>query len=128
MPLSTPRPAASPEARLREFWALFDAKDYQALLRMMTDDAIETDDFAKVWLRGHAAIGQNFARIGERYEDSHTAIEDVNVTATSSTAVVSCVVRYQMRWDGQPFSVNAPTTMVFVRESGAWRVALLHTR
>ena len=93
MPLSTPRPAASPEARLREFWALFDAKDYQALLRMMTDDAIETDDFAKVWLRGHAAIGQNFARIGERYEDSHTAIEDVNVTASSSTAVVSCVVR-----------------------------------
>ena len=128
MPLSTHQPAASPEARVREFWTHFDAKDYQALLRMMTDDAIETDDFAKVWLRGREAIGQNFARIGERYEDSHTTIQDVNVTAASSIAVVSCVVRYQMRWDGQPFSVEAPTTMVFVLKSGAWRVALLHTR
>ena len=105
MAISTTRPAASPEARLREFWALYDAKDYQALVRMMTDDAIETEDFAKVYLRGPEAKGQNFARIGERYEDSHTAIEDVNVTATSSTAVVTCVVRHHMRWDGQPFSV-----------------------
>ena len=128
MPLSTPRPAASPEARLREFWALFDAKDYQALLRMMTDDAIETDDFAKVWLRGHAAIGEHFARMGERYEDSHTALEDVTVTETSANAVVTCVVVYQLRWDSQPGSWRWPTTMIFVREAGAWKIALLHTK
>src|SRR5207249_3405178 len=56
------RPTVAPlERRLREFWALFDSKDYEALLAMMTVDALETDDFAKVWLRGHAAIGENFA-------------------------------------------------------------------
>jgi len=125
---STPLPAGSPEARLREFWAFFDAKDYDALSGMMTDDAVETDDFAKVWLRGREAIRDNFARIGERYEDSRTAIEDVTATATSSMAVVTCVVRYQMRWDGQPVSVDAPTTIVFVDESGVWKVAMLHTR
>jgi ketosteroid isomerase-like protein len=113
---------------LREFWARFDAKDYVALMAMMTEDAIETDDLAKVWLRGHAAIGEHFARIGERYEDSHTLLEDVRVTETAAAAVVACVVHYQMRWDGQPASVEAPTTMIFVRGAGAWRIALLHTR
>jgi ketosteroid isomerase-like protein len=123
------RPTVAPlERRLREFWALFDAKDYEALLAMMTVDALETDDFAKVWLRGHAAIGENYARIGELSDESHTVLRDVRVTETSAMAVVTCVVHYQMRWRGQPTSVDAPTTMIFVRESGGWSVALLHTR
>jgi ketosteroid isomerase-like protein len=128
MPRAHRPPVAPLERRLREFWALFDAKDYEALLAMMTVDSLETDDFAKVWLRGHAAISENYARIGEFSEDSHTVLRDVRVTETSAMAVVTCVVHYQMRWRGQPTSVDAPTTMFFVRESGVWRVALLHTR
>jgi ketosteroid isomerase-like protein len=125
----THRPTVAPlERRLREFWALFDSKDYEALLAMMTVDALETDDFAKVWLRGHAAIGENFARIGELSEDSHTVLRDLKVTETSAMAVVTCAVHYQMRWRGQPTSVDAPTTMIFVRKSGEWSVALLHTK
>jgi ketosteroid isomerase-like protein len=46
------------ERVVREFWAHFDAKDYQALSAMMTEDALETDDLAQGWLRGPAAIGQ----------------------------------------------------------------------
>jgi ketosteroid isomerase-like protein len=119
----------SPEQRLREFWALFDVKDYQALMAMMTDDAMETDDFSKVWLHGPASIGENFARIGERYEDSHTDVRDVVVTTqTATTALVTCVVHYQMVWDGQLITVDAPTTIAFIRHSGVWRIALLHTR
>lgn len=74
---------------MREFWAHFDAKDFVALLAMMTEDAIETYDLAKGWLRGHAAIGEHFARIGRRSEDSHTLLEDVKVTETSQTAAVN---------------------------------------
>jgi ketosteroid isomerase-like protein len=121
-------PLAAPEQRLREFWAHFDAKDYQALVAMMTDEALETDDFSRTWLRGPAAIAENFARIGERYEDSHTLLRDVNVTETSDTAVLTCVVQYQMRWDREPFSVDAPTTMIFTREPDEWKITLLHTR
>jgi ketosteroid isomerase-like protein len=116
------------ERRVQEFWAHFDAKDYEALLAAMTEDAIETDDLAKGWLRGHVSIGEHFARIGERYEDSHTALEDMKVTETSAIAVVTCVVHYQTRWDGQPATVEAPTTMIFVPEGGVWRMALLHTK
>lgn len=128
MPPAPRPPVAPPERRLREFWALFDAKDYEALLAMMTEDALETDDLAKGWLRGQAAIGEHFARMGERYVDSHTVLEDVKVTETSDTAVVTCVVHYQMRWDGQPGSWRWPTTMIFVLEAGVWRVSLLHTK
>jgi hypothetical protein len=92
---------------LREFWALFDAKGYEALSAMMTVDTLATDDFAKVWLRGYAAIGENFARIGELSEDSHTVLRDVRVIETSALAVVTCVVHYEMRWRGQPTSVDA---------------------
>lgn len=101
------RPPVPPlERRLREFWAHFDARDYEALLAMMTEDAMETDDLAQGWLRGQAAIGEHFVRIGQRSEDSHTLLEDVKVTETSATAVVTCLVHYQMRWDGQPASVK----------------------
>src|SRR5438046_10748646 len=107
MPRAHRPPVAPLEQRLREFWALFDAKDYEALLAMMTVDALATDDFAKVWLRGHAAIGENFARIGELSEESHTVLRDLKVTETSTLAVVTCAVHYQMRWRGQPTAVAA---------------------
>lgn len=119
---------ATPEQRVHQFWALFDAKDYQALLAIMTDDAMETDDFAKVWLRGRAAIRENFARIGKRFDESHTRVRDVQVTETPEIAVATCVVNYQLLWDGSPFTADAPTTMIFVREPGTWRLRLLHTR
>lgn len=128
MPPAHRPPVAPPERRLREFWALFDAKDYEALLAMMTEDALETDDLAKGWLRGQAAIGEHFARMGERYVDSHTVLEDVKVTETSDTTVVTCVVHYQMRWDGKQGSWRWPTTMIFVLDAGVWRVSLLHTK
>jgi ketosteroid isomerase-like protein len=66
--------------------------------------------------------------MGERYEDSETVLEDVEVVETSDTAVVTCVVHYQMHWDGQPGSWRWPTTMIFVRQGGVWRLALLHTK
>jgi SnoaL-like domain len=52
----------------------------------------------------------------------------MTVTETSAIAVVTCVVHYQMLWDGQPASVEASTTMFFVPEGGVWRMALLHTK
>src|SRR6266508_2288759 len=102
MPPPTRLPATPLERDARQFWAHFDAKDHQALVAMMTEDAMETDDLAKRWLRGQAAIEEHFARMGERYDDSHTVLEDVQVSKISDTAVLTCVVHYQMRWDGQP--------------------------
>jgi ketosteroid isomerase-like protein len=112
----------------REFWAHFDAKDWEALLAMMTPDAMETDDLAGGWLRGPAAIGEHFAGMGPRYEDSHTTLEDVEVAETTDTAVITCVVHYEMRWDGQPGTWRWPTTMIFKRQAGEWRLALVHTK
>jgi ketosteroid isomerase-like protein len=89
---------------------------------------METDDLAHGWLRGQPAIGEHFARMGERYEGSQTVPEDVEVTETSDSAVVTCVVHYQMRWDGRPGSWRWPTTMIFLRQGGEWRLALVHPK
>lgn len=78
--------------------------------------------------RGRAAIGENFSRIGKRYDESHTGVRNVQVTQTPEIAVVTCVIHYELLWDGSPFTVDAPTTMIFVREPGTWRLRLLHTR
>lgn len=125
---SAGQPVAPVEGLAREFWAHFDAKDHQALVALMTDDALETDDLAKVWLRGRSAIAEHFAAMGNRFEESDTALEDVKVTETPGMAVLTCVVHYRMKWDGEPGSWQWPTTMIFVRASGAWRIALLHTK
>jgi ketosteroid isomerase-like protein len=122
-------PPVSPlEERAREFWSHFDVKDHRALVDMMTQEAMETDDLAQRWLHGQAAIEEHFARMGKRYEDSHTRLEDVTVNESPETAVLTCVVHYQMRWDGQPGEWRWPTTMIFVRKAGEWRIALVHTK
>jgi ketosteroid isomerase-like protein len=95
---------------------------------MMTPNAMETDDLAGGWLRGPAAIGEHFAAMGPRYEDSHTVLEDVEVTATTDTAVLTCIVHYEMRWDGTPGTWRWPTTMIFRRQAGEWRLAVVHTK
>ena len=112
----------------RAFWAYFDGKDYAALASLMTDDAIETDDLAGGWLRGPAAISEHFAGMGVRYDESHTTLEDVAVTATSAIAVITCVVDYQMRWDGEPGRWRWPTTMILARDADQWKLAVLHTK
>jgi ketosteroid isomerase-like protein len=65
MSSSKPRPATPAERDARQFWAHFDAKDHRALVAMMTEDALETDDLAKRWLRGQPAIEEHFGRMGE---------------------------------------------------------------
>ena len=79
MPACIRPPAPSLERRLREFWAHLDAKD-GALLATMIEDAKRSDDLAKGWLRGHAAIGEHFARIGQRSEPQPVAGESTSTT------------------------------------------------
>lgn len=67
------------EATVRQFWARFDAKDFEALVAMMADGACETDDASHGWIRGRAQIEEHFASLGARFSDSHTTLEDVHV-------------------------------------------------
>jgi hypothetical protein len=65
------------ERRVQEFWAHFDAKDYEALLALMTEDAIETDDLVvkdaggNVVMDGSGAVRARYAKSMSENPDIH---------------------------------------------------------
>ena len=120
--------AEAPEATVRQFWAHFDAKEFEALAALMADGACETDDASHGWIRGRAQIEEHFVSLGARFSDSHTTVDEVHVVEADGAAIVTCMVTYSMTWRDQPTTVQAPTSLVLLRQDRSWNIALLHTK
>ena len=70
------------------------------------------------------------ARAGEdgiaEAEDFHYRVEDLRIDVFGPTAVATFVLDYGFRADGAEISARARTTLVFVAEGSAWKIAHEH--
>lgn len=97
------------------------------MVEFLSDDAQGVDEISRRWLRGRAEVeGYLSAMLGSVREIS-TELRDVHEHAWGDTGVVTCWLEQTYTLDGTPGGVSAPTTMVFRREGGDWRLALFHS-
>jgi ketosteroid isomerase-like protein len=104
-----------------------DALDTQAVGAMLTEDAQSVDENTRGWTRGRAAIEAYLSQLEESASDVHSRISDINEAVWGDVGLVTFVLDQTYTMDGEERTITAPTSFVFRRQNGDWKLALIHT-
>lgn len=110
-----------------EYLRLLDAKDEAAIRELLTDDAQLVDEITRHWVRGPSAIGVAMRTIFSRVSDVHSTAEDANVVRWGDIEVETFVLNQTYDLEGVTTRVISPTTLVWRRVAGAWKLALIQS-
>lgn len=113
------------EKRVRDMMRKMDAKDWDALNQMATDDLRGVDEITRKWTHGKKTIidGLREAPI----EDLRTEVRDISETTWGDTGLVTCWIEQDYTYQGKPQHVSAPTTLLFRKTGSDWRMVLFHS-
>jgi ketosteroid isomerase-like protein len=101
--------------------------DLDPLGAMLTDDAQSVDEITRGWTRGRLAIQAYLSQLNDTVSDVHSRISDVQAKIWGDGGLVTFVLDQTYTIDGQQQSISAPTSIVFVRQDGDWKISLIHT-
>jgi ketosteroid isomerase-like protein len=113
--------------RASDYFRLIDAKDEAGLRAMFSGHPQHADEITRGWLRGRQAVLACLADTFPHITDIHSTIEDIEVRRWGDVEVETFMLRQSYVYDGTPYAIEAPTTMIWRREGDAWKVALGHS-
>ena len=104
-----------------------DSLDLEHMMRWVAQDAQSVDEVSGQWLRGNDEIRGYLAGLVAAVSVVHTGLEGAEERIWGDTGLLTCWLKQSYTMDGNPQQVSAPTTLVFRRESGEWKLALFHS-
>jgi ketosteroid isomerase-like protein len=85
------------------------------------------DEISRRWVRGRDDLEAYIGQLIERITDVHTTLRDVTEHVWDDTGLLNCWFEQRYTFDGTEQDISAPTTMVFRRTTGEWKLALFHS-
>ena len=122
-----PDQAASLEQRVGRLLELLDAMDVDSLGTLVTDDVQSVDEITRGWTRGRAAVESYLSQLKGTVSDVRSRMSDAQEAVWGDVGLVTFVLDQTYTMDGQQQSISAPTSILFRREPGDWKIALIHT-
>ena len=104
-----------------------DSLDLERMMRSVAQDVQSVDEVSRQWLRGNDEIRGYLAGLVAAVSVVHTELDGAEERIWGDTGLVTCWLKQSYTIDGNPQQVSAPTTLVFRRESGEWKLALFHS-
>lgn len=111
----------------RRVLELLDAMDLDTIAEMATDDIQGVDELTGGWLRGRDVLDEYLAQLKDTVSDVRSKISDLHTIEVGDVGLVTYVLEQTYVMDGEQQTVSAPTSMVFRREAGSWKIALIHS-
>jgi len=115
------------EAVVREMFGALDRLDADGVIRTGAKDMQGIDEISRRWMRGLDEVGDFVRQMVTMVSDVRSSINDVNETVIGDVGIVTCWLEQDYVIDGTPQHVSAPTTLLFRREDGAWKILLFHS-
>jgi ketosteroid isomerase-like protein len=115
------------EKATRGFFDLVDRKDGGAMIGALAEDPQSIDEISRRWLRGTDEVGAYIRQMVKTVDDVHSSISDVRERVQGEIGLMTCWIEQDYTLEGKSVHVSAPTTLVFRREGGAWKVLLFHS-
>lgn len=115
------------EKRTHKLLMYFDAMDVDAIKGMMTRDPQGVDELSKRWLRGIDGLEDYFRTVASQLSNVRSDLSDFAVRMHGDTGIVTFTLNQSYQFDGKPYTITAPTTTIYAREDGDWKVALIHS-
>ncbi len=113
--------------RAQQLLELLDSMELSEFGAMLTDDAQSIDEISRGWRRGRDSIAAYMAQLKDVVSDVHSQISDPHEAVWGDVGLVTFVLEQSYTMDGQNQTLEAPTSILFRRQDGDWRIALIHT-
>jgi ketosteroid isomerase-like protein len=107
--------------------AALDSKDADRLLASIAEDVQGVDEISRRWLRGRSELDSYLGQVMGAVSDVRTELRDAEERVWSDSGVLTCWLDQDYTYEGSAQHISAPTTMVFRREGGEWKLAVLHS-
>ena len=115
------------QTALDEFFAAFERGDGDALAAALASDAQGVDEISRRWIRGTDEVRSYVRELISMVADVKTVFSDGHEIIDGDTGVLTCWMDQDYVVEGAKQHVSAPTTVMFKRESGGWKVSLFHS-
>jgi|SRR6185437_9858537 len=114
-------------AATSDFITALDSLDVDAMLRRVGEGAQGVDEISQRWIRGRSELEGYLRQLAGSVSEVRTELKDTSETVWGDTGVLTCWLDQSYQLEGQTQHVSAPTTIVFHREDGEWKLALFHS-
>ena len=88
--------------------------------------AIRAGRISRRWIRG-SELESHLRQMLDQVNDVHTRLRDVTERVWDDTGVLTCWLEQRYTIEGAEQQISAPTTLVFRRSNGNWKLALFHS-
>lgn len=119
--------ATTLEQEVYRLFKLLDSMDIRGLSAMLTDDAQGIDEISRRWMRGKAALDDYFSQLEGTVSEPKSQVSDLHAVAWGEVGLVTFVLDQTYKMKGEEHRISAPTSIVFNRDNGGWKVAMIHT-
>jgi len=115
------------ETITRQMFSALDRNDVESFITRATGDVQVVDEISRRWLRGVGEAGDYLRKVIKQIQAVRSTISNVRESVWSEAGVVTCWLEQDYTFEGKNQHVSAPTTIVFRRENGAWKIAVVES-
>src|SRR5438045_2396750 len=114
------------EDRMTELIAALDALDVDRMMAGAAEEVQGIDEISRRWIRGRGELESYLRQLADTVGAVHTTVRDVNEHVWGDTGLLTGFLEQTYVLEGAQQRISAPTTVVFRREGGEWKLALFH--
>jgi ketosteroid isomerase-like protein len=126
-PIRSGTDTGGPTSAAKRLLEALDRADADAAAAIVSADAQGIDEVSRRWVRGSGALIANVHELVDAVADMRSEMRDVHEEQWDDSATVTFWLEQDYTFDGRREHVSAPTTYVFRREHGDWKLVLGHS-
>jgi ketosteroid isomerase-like protein len=110
-----------------DLMAALDSKDLDRIVESIGEDAQGVDEISRRWLRGGDELDSYLRQMIGAVSGVRSDLRDAQERVWGDVGVLTCWLDQDYTFEGNAQHISAPTTIVFRREGGEWKVILFHS-
>ena len=110
-----------------DFMAALDSKEVDRIVESIGEDAQGVDEISRRWLRGQGELDSYLRQMLGAVSGLRSELQDAQERVWGDVGVLTCWLDQDYTFEGDAQHISAPTTIVFRREGGEWKVVLFHS-
>jgi ketosteroid isomerase-like protein len=115
------------EAITRQLFGALDRNDVEGFIKNSVDDVQAVDELSRRWLRGIREVSDYLRDMLKHIKGVRSTISNVRESVWGEGGVLTCWLEQDYLFDGTKQHVSAPTTVVFRRDRGAWKIVVFES-
>ena len=119
--------ASELEPLVRQLFRNFDSLDFGTIRTTMATGAQGVDEISRQWLRDPDLIADYFRKLKPMLSDVRSSLSDIRESVWGDAGLVTLWLDQSYVLNGTPHQIAAPTSVLFRKEGGDWKIALIHS-